>query len=241
MRREIRKFANLTELSSAAAAEISGLINETVRLNGSFSMALSGGNTPRPLYHVLGTEYRDIIPWDSVHLFWGDERYVPKDDGDSNYRMAKESLLDLIPVPDGNVHRIRTEYSIASEAATAYDKELHRYFGESEATFDLVLLGMGKEGHTASMFPASPALAEKVRWALTVEVPATPSLRITLTLPVLNRAAAVYFLVSGDEKADALRRVFDDSTQISDCPAKGIRPAIGAVTWWTDSAIPASL
>ncbi|MCL5268161.1 MAG: 6-phosphogluconolactonase [Bacteroidetes bacterium] len=238
LNREVRRFADLNELSASAAEDINRLIVRAVRLKSRFSLALSGGTTPRLLYRILGTTYRDKIPWKAVHFFWGDERYVPHDDKDSNYHMAKESLLEIIPVPVENVHPIPTTYAEPAEAAELYEKELRKFFDTTGDTFDLVLLGMGKEGHTASLFPESPALAETNRWALAVEVAANPPKRITLTYPVLNRADAVYFLISGQEKAEAIARVFDTSTYSHSCPAKGVNPSNGKVVWWIDSSIP---
>ncbi len=234
---EIRKFGDLNELSASVAENIGDLVRVAAGAKGKFTLALSGGSTPRTLYHILATSYRDSIPWEAVHFFWGDERYVPRDDSESNFRMAKETLLDLAPIPRGNVHPIPTSYSGPEQAARLYEEDLRKFFDDTGSTFDLVLLGMGKEGHTASLFPKSPALDEQKRWVTAVEAPARPSTRITLTLPVLNRASAVYFLVSGREKADALGKVFDTATDPHDCPAKALDPSGGKLIWWIDSTL----
>lgn len=236
--REVRRFADLNELSASVAEDISRLISRVVKLKGRFSLALSGGSTPRLLYRILGTTYQDMIPWNAVHFFWGDERYVPHDDKDSNYKMAREALLDLVTAPAGNIHPIPTTYRKPEDAAKSYEKDLRGFFGADGDTFDLVLLGMGKEGHTASLFPESPAVEETDRWTMAVEVNDKPSKRITLTYPILNRAAVVYFLISGPEKAEAIARVFDNSTYTHSCPAKGVNPPNGRVVWWIDSSIP---
>lgn len=238
MNRNIRKSRDLNELSASTARDINDLSRIAAGANGKFTLALSGGNTPRTLYHMLATTYHDSIPWEAVHFFWGDERYVSHDDVQSNFRMVKETLLDLVSIPKGNVHPIPTSYSDPVQAAKKYEEELRSFFDDSGSTFDLVLLGMGKEGHTASLFPHSPALKEKVSWVRAVEAPAKPFKRITLTLPLLNRSSAVYFLVSGREKADALRRVFDPETDQEDCPAKALDPSNGKLVWWIDSTIP---
>jgi 6-phosphogluconolactonase len=241
---QIKKFRNLRELSSIAAHEITNLANKTVSAKGVFYLALSGGNTPRTLYHLLGTTYAKAIPWKSMHIFFCDERYVPHDDKRSNYRMVKEELLDFVPIPKENVHPIPTGYSDPTEAARIYDNELREYFrternmsGNQPSSFDLVLLGMGREGHTASLFPGSTALDEKEVWALSVEVSVNPPRRITLTYPILNSAEAVYFLISGPDKGEVMRRLMDGANDFHDLPAAGIQPASGNLTWWLDDTV----
>jgi len=236
VKREVRQFEDLEELSTSAAADISSLMRETISSRGKFSLALSGGSTPSQLYSMLGTLYKNTIDWKCIHIYWGDERYVSHSDPQSNYKMAKEILLDSIPIPKENVHAIPTGSSNPDADAHSYEEQLRKDFPLTAATFDLVLLGMGKEGHTASLFPNSPALGERERWVTAVNVPVTPSTRITLTLPILNRASAVYFLVSGREKSDALSKVFDDDSSSETYPAKAIVPLNGRLIWWVDSA-----
>lgn len=233
---ELKKFQDLDELSQAAAAEFADLAAKTVARNGSFSVALSGGNTPRTLHHLLATRYRDEIPWESVSVFFGDERYVPHTDKQSNFRMARETLLDLVPIPQDSIHPIPTDQPDPEEAARLYERTLQNAFGEGENAFDLLLLGMGKEGHTASLFPGLAALDEKERWALAVEVPAVPAKRISLTYPILNRSSAVYFLISGGDKSGALKEVLRDGSDFHTFPACGIAPSSGIVKYWVDSA-----
>ena len=233
---DVKKFHDLNELSEAAAMEIADLIVGTVSRTGSFSLALSGGSTPKTLHKLLATVYRRKIPWESVSIFFGDERFVPHEDSQSNYRMAFETLLSLVPIPDRNIHPIPTDQPDPMKAAEAYETNLRDYFPENGSSFDLVILGMGKEGHTASLFPNSPALDEKRRWAMSVEVPAVPNRRITLTYPILNRASAVYFLVSGSDKRDALKEVLGRRSDFHTYPAKGINPIRGMLEWWVDSA-----
>ncbi len=232
---EVKKFRKVNELSEAAATSVADLIVNTVSSAGRFSFVLSGGSTPRTLYNLLGTVHRERIPWESVSIYFGDERYVPHTVEESNYRMAKEALLDLISIPMENVHPIPTEHPDPKRAAEAYEKELRSSFPEDGISFDLVLLGMGKEGHTASLFPGSEALDEDRRWVMSVEVPPVPHKRITLTYPILNRSAAIYFLVSGAEKRDAMRQVFSESSDFHVYPAKGIAPVAGRLEWWVDS------
>ncbi len=236
MRGELKRFDNLDELSEAAAADVCSLISETVSRKGACSVALSGGNTPRALHHLLATRYRDEIPWDSVSIFFGDERYVPHSDKKSNYLMAKETLLDLVPIPKGNIHPIRTDLSGTDKAASAYERVLRNFFQDVGETFDLLLLGMGKEGHTASLFPHSKVLDECRKWVTAVDVPATPSSRITLTYPILNRSASIYFLIAGSDKRPALSKVVNTESDYHLFPARGIEPVKGKLAFWVDSS-----
>lgn len=236
MKSDVRMFADVDELSLRAVEATVRTINESVRSHGSFSVALSGGNTPRTLYRLLSTRFRNQIPWTKVHIFWGDERYVPLAHPQSNYRMARETLLDAVPCPVGNVHPMPTELPDPDLAAREYEKTLRNYFSEDWPRFDLVLLGLGEEGHTASLFPGSPALNENKRWVVPVEAPADPPLRLTLTLPALTAAANIYFLVTGSNKAQALHHVLTGSPDPKSYPASGIRRAKLTVVWWLDRA-----
>ncbi len=237
MNRDVRKFLDLALLSQAVAKNVCDLTKEIVGTKGIFKFALSGGNTPRTLYRILATSYREAIPWEQIQIFFADERYVPHDDKQSNFRMAKEILFDPVSIPAANIHPIPTSLQYPDEAARAYEKELRRYFPDGGNAFDLVLLGMGKEGHTASLFPNSPALDDKNRWTAAVDVPAIPANRITLTYPILNRSSLVYFLVSGTEKREAFKKVTGGTCEFHDCPAAGVSPVNGKVTWWMDSAV----
>lgn len=232
---EIKKFHDLNELSSAAAQDISILINKVVSSRGAFFIGLSGGNTPRTLYRILGTTYGKSIPWKSVHIFFCDERFVPHDDARSNFLMVKEDLLDLISIPQENIHPIPTNYSNPGEAAQVYEKELRKYFAVEGNTFDVVIMGVGKEGHTASLFPGSSALDEKDKWTLAVEVRALPANRITLTYPILNRAGITYFLVSGSDKSEIMEKILNHADDFRTFPAVGIHPRNGKPVWWIDS------
>lgn len=231
---DLRVYVDGNELSLRAAEAAVRTINQSIQANGSASVVLAGGNTPRTLYHSLAKQFREQIPWAKVHVFWGDERYVPHDDPQSNYRMAKETLLDHVPCPAGNVNPMPTHLSDPDTAARDYEKLLRADFSNEWPRFDLILLGLGEEGHTASLFPGSRALEEKSRWVVAVEAPAEPSLRLTLTLPVLTRAANVYFLVAGSNKAQALHNVLTGPPDPKNYPAAGIRLAQGTVIWWVD-------
>ncbi len=234
MKPDVRVFADVNELSLGAAGAVVRTINDATRATGRCSLVLSGGTTPRTLYGLLASRFRDQIPWEHVHVFWGDERYVPAGDPQSNYRMAKDTLLDHVPCPPANVHPMPTHGSTPDAAARDYEATLRSYFAGEPPQFDLVLLGLGPEGHTASLFPGSPALDERTRWVLAVTAPAEPPVRLTLTLPALTAAARTYFLVTGSNKTHALHHVLSGTADVNTFPAAGIRPTQGSVIWWVD-------
>src|ERR1019366_1689512 len=180
------------------------------------------------------SEFRSQIPWDHAHMFWGDERYVPTDNPESNYRMAKEALLDQVPCPAANIHPMPTHFASADDAARDYERILKDYFATDWPHFDLNLLGLGEEGHTASLFPGAPALGERTRWVVAVQAPAEPPTRLTLTLPALTAAAHIYVLVAGSKKADALHHVLTETPDPTTYPAAGLRAADGTLIWWVD-------
>lgn len=219
--------------------EFARLANQSVSTGGRFSVALSGGSTPKGLYSLLLTpEFRDQIPWTRVHLFWGDERCVPPDHPESNYGMVHETLLSKVPIPEENVYRMKGERD-PQAAADEYELILRRSFQLSEGDlprFDLILLGLGEDGHTASLFPHSDALRETKRLVTAVYVPELKSYRLTLTLPVLNNAADVFFLVAGKSKAGILRDVLQGKDGSENLPAQRIRPQLGRVVWLVDQA-----
>ena len=181
---DVRVFADLSELSQRAAEVAVRTIGDSVRDTGRCSLVLSGGATPRTLYGLFASTFRRQVPWKDVHIFWGDERYVAPHDPDSNYRMARETLLDHVPCPAANIHRMSTHFRSPDDAAQDYEHTLRNYFGSKSPRFDLILLGLGEEGHTASLFPGSPALGERTRWVVAVKTPVDPPTRLTLTLPV---------------------------------------------------------
>ena len=231
---DLRIATDLHQLSSQVAAAIVQVIAATVKAQGTCSVALSGGDTPRELYRLLGSTFRDEIPWPRVHVFWGDERYVPHDHPDSNFRMAKETLLDHVACPARNIHAVPTHFPNPEIAARDYERTLKQHFGSSGPPFDLNLLGIGDDGHTASIFPGSPALTETGRWVLAVETRACPAKRITLTLPALTQSSNIYVLVAGRNKADALRHVLAEGADLTTYPAAGLRRTKGTLIWWTD-------
>ena len=220
------------ELSRRIANAMVPIIDDAVRRRDRCALALAGGNTPRTLYGLLASEFRDRLPWTRIHIFWGDERYVPADSVDSNYRMARNTLLDHVPCPPVNIHRMPTGIAPPDAAAAAYAKTLRDYFGDDGPRFDLALLGLGADGHTASLFPESAALTERTRWVVATTAPVGPPVRLTLTLPVLNRAANLFVLVAGSDKADALRHVRSGTADPNIYPAAGLQPIDGQLQWW---------
>ncbi len=233
---DVRMFRDGPEVGLHAAEAAARVISDAVAGAGRCALVLAGGHTPRALYEALASRFRDRVPWADVHVFWGDERYVPPDDPQSNYRMARETLLDHVPCPAANVHPMPTQFADPEAAARDYEATLRREFAGEWPRFDLVLLGLGPEGHTASLFPGSPALGEQTRWVRAVTVSAIPASRLTLTLPVFVRSATTYFLVTGTDKAVALHEVLTGTCDPNDCPAAGVRAAQGVVVWWVDRA-----
>lgn len=241
---EIRTLTTPQELFAAAAEEIVQAANDSVAQRGRFTIALSGGSTPRNLFNLLATNARTVLPWDRMFFFFGDERHVPPTDPDSNYRMADESLLAKVPVPPGNVFRIAAENPDAAAAAEAYEKTLQKFFALQPGEFpifDLILLGMGPDGHTASLFPNTAGLQEKSRIVIANWVEKFKTSRITLTLPVLNAARCVTFLVSGTDKAPALHAVLEGDAPGEQYPSKLVRPTDGKLIWLIDRAAASEL
>jgi 6-phosphogluconolactonase len=202
---------------------------------GRFIVAISGGSTPRRLYGLLGSEeYRHQIDWQGVHFFWVDERCVHREHEESNFRTAFDAFLSKISIPNGNIHRIKGEEE-PEKAARDYEKEINEFFKPSQLPmFDLVILGMGEDGHTASLFPGSNALGEKERWVVPVYLEKPKINRITLTLPVLNHAAQVLFLVSGRSKATVLSEIIESEHKRAKYPAGLIYPVHGGLLWLVD-------
>ncbi len=233
---DLRVHPDLGTLSRAVAESVVSLAASAIGERGRFTVALSGGNTPRTLYRLLATDYRDQISWTQVQVFWGDERYLPHDHPRSDYRMARKTLLDRVPVPEQNVHPMLTQFPRPEQAADAYQATLRAHFPGQWPRFDLILLGLGADGHTASLFPNNPALDEKTRWVTAVRANVKPPLRLTLTLPAINHAANIYFVVAGKEKAHALERALADDADVKAAPAAGVRPDDGALVWWVDQA-----
>ncbi len=239
-------FDDTESLVRAAAEHFVEEAATAVERQGYFTVALTGGSTPRPLYALLATEtYRDRVEWSRVHVFWGDERCVPPDDALSNARMAREALLDHVPVPAGQVHAV-DGVATPAQGAASYEAQLRETFGRLNAwhskapdaerypRFDLVLLGLGDDAHLASLFPGEPALYETKRLAVDVYPRSQPTPRVTFTLPVINAAAVVCFVVSGANKQDAVRAALEGERDPSRYPVQAVAPEDGRLLWMID-------
>jgi 6-phosphogluconolactonase len=225
------------QLFRTVAEDSLALAAQAVAERGHFSVALAGGSTPATLYALWSSNYRDRMPWDRTFVFFGDERFVPADDPASNYRMARETLLDHVAIPREQVFPMRTDYAQPDDGARGYEQTMRAFFGSQAPELDLLLLGIGQEGHTASLFPDSPALQERERWVVAPVVPAKPHQRLTLTLPVLNQARAAFFLVAGEAKREIVQAIRNEpASAASQYPAARIRPASGRVVWYLDQA-----
>lgn len=233
---ELRIFPDTAALARAAAMQFVELAAASIALNRRFSVALAGGQTPRQMYQLLASaEFSGQIDWKHVHLFWSDERCVAPDHPDSNYAMAWGSFIDDVPVSMDNVHRILGEVD-PLVAADTYEQELKDHFKAPRPRFDLLLLGMGEDGHTASIFPGTSAASEAQRIAIATQHPKSNQWRVTLTFPAINAAANVTFLVAGAEKAGVLRVVNSGLVSPEEIPATGVDPNPGRLTWFCDQA-----
>jgi 6-phosphogluconolactonase len=237
----IQVYPDLESLSRAAAELLVMQANQAVAARGRFSVALSGGSTPRRTYELLAAPpLKGQAPWDRVHVFWGDERCVPLDDPRSNARLAQAAWLDHVPIPKDQIHPLDCSQAPAA-AARHYEAQLRKFFAGRPPRLDLVLLGLGDNGHTASLFPGTPALEEKARWAAAVSL-ARPDLdRVTLTAPLINQAARVVFLVAGKSKAEVLQEVLHGPRDPGRLPAQLIQPQTGDLLWLVDLAAAARL
>ena len=241
--RQLRVYPTRNAVAQAAATQFVSAAERAQTVHERFTVALSGGHTPRDLFRTLVDEYGTTVDWVRTQVFWGDERCVPLNDVENNAHMARLSLLDHIPIPLNNIHRMQTEQP-PEAAAEDYEGMLRRYFGArglQQPRFDLVLLGLGPEGHTASLFPGSPALHETERWTKAVYVEKLDSWRVTLTPLALNAATKVIFLVVGEEKAAILKQVLSDPKQPDLFPAQVIDPPQGEVLWIADEAAASQL
>jgi 6-phosphogluconolactonase len=234
----LRVLANPEAVANSAAELFVELAAHAVKERGRFRIALSGGSTPRRTYTLLASpHWRSQVAWEKVDMFWGDERCVPPDDPESNYRMAKDALLQHVPVPPANIHRVPTEIG-PEAAARSYEEDIRRTFGigSSLPQFDLIFLGLGTNGHTASLFPGSPLLHESNRLVAAEFVAEANVWRITMTLPVLNHGRTVAFLVAGQNKAGVLREILAGALDGDRLPAQLVRPDKGELLWIVDQA-----
>ena len=241
----VRILPDVAAVQRAAAEEFAARIEAAAGARGVALLALSGGSTPRGLHALLADEaapFRARVPWTRLHVFWGDERPVPPDHPDSNYRMAHDTLLGRVPIPPAHVHRIAGEDPDPARAAERYAQELREVFAahgrleEGWPRFDLVILGMGADGHTASLFPGTDAIHETIRLVVAPWVEKLHGHRITLTPPVLNRADRVLFLVTGGDKAESLAAVLEGPSRPDVYPSQIVHPVAGPPVWLVDRA-----
>jgi 6-phosphogluconolactonase len=241
---EIRTLTTPQELFASAAEHVVYVANEAVTARGRFTIALSGGSTPKSLYNLLATNARTTLPWEQTLFFWGDERHVPPTDPESNYRMVDEAMLSKVPVPPANVYRMPAENPDAEAVAETYEQTLRKVFqlGPNDVPqFDLILLGMGPDGHTASLFPGTAGLKEKSRLVVANWVEKLKTYRLSFTLPVINAARSVAFLVSGTDKAPVLKAVLEGNDLGEQYPAKLVHPKDGKLIWFLDRAAASAL
>ena len=238
---ELKVSDNINELSTKAADWITEYINEVLQQRERFTIALSGGSTPKNLYRLLASEpYISRIDWSKIHCFWGDERYVPFDDDKNNAKMAFENLLNHVPVLPEHIHIMRTDIEPDAPART-YEKILHNYFDNTENSFDLVLLGLGDDAHTLSLFPGQPIIHEKKKWVDSFYLAKQNMHRITMTAPIVNKSARIVFLVTGADKAEPLYRILYGQHEPELYPAQLIQPYNGKTYWFVDRAAAAEL
>ena len=247
---ELHVYKNADELSQAVAKWIADDIAATLKRQDRFTIALSGGSTPKLLHKILAAPpYKDQIDWTKLHIFWGDERDVPFTDDRNNAKMACDTLLNFVPVPPSQIHVMRTDIP-AEESAAEYEKILHQYFdgapgaagaGSGANSFDLVLLGMGDDGHTLSLFPGTAAVHEEKAWTIAYYLEAQDMSRITLTKTIVNKAARIAFLTTGPGKAHALNQVLKGAYNPDLYPSQEIRPVAGELHWFVDEAAAAGL
>ncbi len=238
---EVFFFSNLDRASRAIAKYLIQMILEATVRKKQFNLAVAGGDTPRHLYSLLASKFSDQIPWNLVHIFWSDERYVPKESRYNNYAMVLGALISKIPIPNPNIHRIITELEPPEKAASSYEKLLRKYFSDKAAyTFDLLLLGMGEDGHIASLFPHSAELMEKERWVVSVNAPSAiyPRKRITLTLPIINKAKSIFFLVSGTKKKDIVNSIQKDHKIARKIYPAAMVSSINKLIWFVVNDLP---
>ena len=235
--KNVKVFEDTAKLNQEAAEFIIATANKAVNVYGRFTIALCGGSTPKGLYELLATEpYRSAMPWEDTFVFWGDERYVTAATEDYNATLATKAMLSHVPIPEPNIFPVPTHLPLA-EAADAYDKEIDSFF-EGEAVFDLILLGVGEDGHTASLFPNSEALHEQDKIVVATTAPHKIAERITFTYPLINAADNVMFLVAGNGKADIMKEILNG--EADKYPAQLVQPE-GNLYWYLDRAAASKL
>lgn len=234
---EIVVARDLAELNCLAAERFVNIAEESIEKRSRFTVALSGGSTPKALYRLLASEpFRSQVDWENVLFFFGDERNVPPDSSESNFRMANESLFEPLKISSDNIFRWKTELGDSATVADDYENRIRSTFSDEFPEFDLILLGMGLDGHTASLFPDTPALDETKQITFANPVVKLDTTRLTLTFLVINAALNVFFIVAGEEKADTLAKVLESDSDPHKLPARMVDPTSGRLIWYVDSA-----
>jgi 6-phosphogluconolactonase len=246
MAREIQVLDSASSIAEAGALHFVRICNSSVKANGKFSVVLSGGSTPKGMLSLLASdEYKKQVPWDKCHFFWGDERSVPPTHADSNFKMATDALLSHIPANPAQIYRMEAEKADINQAAQEYQNKIATFFNipnsGSPPQFDLLYLGMGPDGHTASLFPGTTALGEKSRWVVPNFVPKFNTNRMTFTYPMINQAKNIIFLVAGKDKVSALKEVLQGEPALETYPSQGINPIHGSLLWLLDADSSAEL
>ncbi len=239
MAREIQILDSASSVAESGALHFVRICNSSIKANGNFSVVLSGGSTPKGMLSLLATdEYKKQVPWDKCHFFWGDERSVPPTHADSNFKMATDSLLSHVPVIASQIYRMEAEKADINQAAQEYQNKIATFFSvpnsSSPPQFDLLYLGMGPDGHTASLFPDTNALGEKSKWVVSNFVPKFNTNRMTFTYPMINQAKNVIFLVAGKDKVASLKEVLEGKPNLETYPSQGINPSHGSLLWLLD-------
>ncbi len=242
MKPQIHIHTDAEAVAQAAAAFIAARIKAALQQQDRFCLALSGGSTPKRLHEILAAApYREQIDWSKLHIFWGDERYVPLEDERNNARMAYDTLLNLVPVPEEQIHIMRTDLPDPRQSAQEYESLLHRYFDGKPHSFDLLLLGMGDDAHTLSLFPGTEVVQETRRWCAAFFLTRQDMFRVTITRPVADLSACVLFLTTGKAKAPALKQVLEGAVDYDRYPSQSILPVKGELHWIVDQAAAADL
>ena len=237
---QLEVFPDTQSLAEAAARHFVDQAHKNISTHGQFNVALSGGTTPRVMHSILAAAFRDEVDWSKVCFFWGDERSVPPDHPGSNYHMAYETLLKPLSIDSQQIHRIQAELS-PEEAAHKYEQAIRHHLHDKSTRLDLIFLGMGDDGHTASLFPGTNALDENENWVVTNQIEKLNTWRITLTAPFINAAKQVTFLVAGESKASALKKVLEGPRETTTYPSQLIQPNNGSLLWLLDQAAASQL
>jgi 6-phosphogluconolactonase len=246
MAREIQVLDSASSVAEAGALHFVRICNSSIKTNGKFSVVLSGGSTPKGMLSLLASdEYKKQVPWDKCHFFWGDERSVPPTHADSNFKMATDALLSHIPANPAQIYRMEAEKADINQAAQEYQNKIAAFFNVPNSgcppQFDLLYLGMGPDGHTASLFPGTTAQSEKSRWVVPNFVPKFNTNRMTFTYPMINQAKNIIFLVAGKDKVSALKEVLQGEPALETYPSQGINPIHGSLLWLLDADSSAGL